>query len=981
MSDKPEKMQVFNRKISDNIRVAIKQPLPEETHRDRGVFAPTRAVRSEFSATYIEAAKSKLTKPLEWRQDMADTSRNLKDAVDASSQYFEKLSDDSALAVREAEEVLGALPDVAIGKRILINSILSPNDMISKELTYGAATKMFGDVTPLLLDVVRDHFDNVYKIKDKLGEMLEKALFLEGSYISVALPESSIDDAINSNLVISKESWSATTESMNNPLSLLGSVESATYTHGEEQVAVTDLLGVTVTDNYEVFKLPHVNKRALSDAVASRFGPRMRSVKDKKNKVKSNNHNGLVSIDSIDTSDLYPERTQVTVNMLSLKTLDDLEEIHEESVGHPIVINVPIEAFIPVTVPGQPSSHVGGFILLDKSGNPVVKRAGVDQYRDLNTRYQASYNEISSGLIAASFDRNLMHDSSALTNGPVDVDTSAKLYALLLEEELMKRLRLGGFGEDISLGMLNNISRIMLSRACQRMETKVIFVPKQLYSFLAFDYKDTGLGRSLLERNKTISSLRMVQELADSLANIRNAIDHKELTINVDPDDPNPWKTAMEVLHNVQRSTRLGSPIGLINMSSIADSFQEHGWNVKVAGHEAMPDMSVDFNQTTRNFSKPDSDYADRLRNQMFLSMGLSPDSISGVFGSEFATNVVSSNVFLAQDALEKQSIFASFLSDFVIKYVTNSGVLMDKLEEVVQQNHTKIRLKNIKKVDYRLVAQVFVNNIQISLPKPDLAKFDMQKTALQSYADILDTLLPYYISEEAMTQEQFGEYTAEVVSDAIQAIKDACMRNFAAQMNIAPELNKMLYQQPDEIQDLSMLHVQDDHLNSMLPKLQDFMARAYKRRLKADRLNLKIRELLDEKYGSEEEDRGDDYGSSEDYGDEDYDDSDSESGDGYDDDEVDTDDLADDDFGELDDNPDNDDVSDTFDEMEDMLDSLESKNIKPALESKTSKTSKKRKRPMKSLARRQPFDDLPESVRKVIASDPKALAWLLNRK
>lgn len=919
MSDVNDKTEhtVFNRKIIQGVELAIKQPAPSTKQRAVGVPQTLRRGRQYDDMTNVEAAKSKLTRPDNYNNSLANARRTMEDAVEASMRYFEQISDDSSMSVRESEEVLSALSDLSIAKRILVNSIISPNDMISKELTYGCSTKLFGDVTPALLDVIRDHFDNVYKIKDDLGDMLEKALFLEGCYISVVLPESSIDEMINSNLVMAQESKDKVATKLKDNLGLLGTVESYVKTDGQTQTPITSLLGIDISDNFEFFKLPNVKKKGLTDAVASKLGGMLRNNPERTSRRNNDDPPNLTSkIDS-----LYPNRKGKPVNLLTVKTLEELER---PTVGHPIVVKIPVESFIPVFVPGQPSEHVGGFILLDKSGNPIVKRTGVDQYRDLNQRYMATYNDITSGLIAASHDRSLMHDASDLSSGVLDTEKATHLYSLILEDELTKRLSAGGV-DDISLGMLTNISRIMLSRACQRLETKVIFVPRELYSFLAFDYKDNGLGRSELERIKTMSSLRMVQEMADSLANIRNAIDHKEVTINLDPDDPDPWKTSMETLHNVQRSTKLGSPIGLINMSSIADSFQEHGWNVKMTGHEAMPDMSVDFSQNTRNYSKTDSEYADRLSNRMYLSMGISPDSISGVFGTEFATNVVSSNIFLAREALEKQTIFSAYLADFIIKYTTNSSILVDKLKEVIEDNLTSIRLKNIDKVDIRLIVQVFINNITIGLPKPDMSKFDMQKTTIDNYSSMLDAIIPYYISEEAMTNEQFGEHTSEVVKDAIQAIKDACMRNFIAQMNIAPELTKMLYQQPDEIQDLNMLHIQDDHFNAMMPKMQDFMARSYKRKLKADKTNEAIRQLLDERYGGDSEDDSDD----DDYSsDDDYDMGDEEGGDDSDSDIESSDDIDGFDDFDLDSDSvgDVDNIDDNIDNIEDMLESLESK-------------------------------------------------------
>ena len=84
-----------------------------------------------------------------------------------------------------------------------------------------------------------------------------------------------------------------------------------------------------------------------------------------------------------------------------MKTLADLDK---PTVGHPLEIIVPTEAFIPVYVPGDPSNHKGGFILLDSHGNPVRKRYGSDQAREMMQGYKASVSQIASGLIEAAQD-------------------------------------------------------------------------------------------------------------------------------------------------------------------------------------------------------------------------------------------------------------------------------------------------------------------------------------------------------------------------------------------------------------------------------------------------------------------------------------------------------------------------------------------------------------------------------------------------
>ena len=268
------------------------------------------------------------------------------------------VSDDSARTIREVEDIMGALPDTQIAERILVNSIISPNDLISKEISYISSTKIFGDVTTSLIEVVKDYFTDSYRIQDKLSDILSKALFREGSYIMVVLPESSIDDAINSNLAIS-------TETRNNLLSTTADRLGYIGESRAIETAYRQKLGYSVSDNFEIFKVPTLERSTMSDMVAARLN----------RKILTHGKEGVdkdfVLGKSSNLASIYPERTHSQVNLIRIK---ELSEIDRPTVGHPIIIDVPVEAFIPVYVPGEPKNRVGGFILLDSSGNPVTKR-------------------------------------------------------------------------------------------------------------------------------------------------------------------------------------------------------------------------------------------------------------------------------------------------------------------------------------------------------------------------------------------------------------------------------------------------------------------------------------------------------------------------------------------------------------------------------------------------------------------------------
>lgn len=809
--------KVFNRKISNKINLAITTPEPTRPQGSRLGNYKINPLRE----SQIESTKGKLVRPNKLGHVLTGDAF-FNDEIESNKGYYDTISDESSLSIQEGEDIVNALPDLRLPMQILISSILSPNDMISKEIIYSCDSTLFGDVGQSLIEVVKDYFDNDYKIKDKLTDMLKKSLFTEGSYISVILPESSIDDAINSNLVVSNESSVSLTSSMETPVGFLGDAGT--------KVSVESLLNVEILDNYEFFKLPKLQEKLIADRASRKI---------RGSKLASSVESGLV--------DIYPNRKDVQVNILHMKTLKDLEK---PTVGHPLEIIVPAEAFIPVYVPGDPTNHTGGFILLDTSGNPIRKRSSSDQQADMSRSFKTAVSDLAGGLITASSDKMLSVDSSKMASGHVDHEYMSKVYGVLLERELKDKLEGGGvYTSNLDIGLASDITRIMFGRAARRMGTKLVYVPAELFNYLTFDYKDNGVGRSILERTKSVSSLRMVQEMADALANIRNAIDHKDVMLNIDPADPDPMKTMSEMLHSIQRSTRTTTPIGLLNLNDITNAFQKNGWNVRAQGHEGVPDMFVEYNQKTMNYPEPNKEYADRLRDQQIMAMGLSPDSISGVMNADFATSILSSNIFLARDALEKQQVFGESLTDKCQKYTRNSSILMEKLVQVIKDNRKLINVGEDKdgkpKYSDALLAVLFVNNLRLSLPQPDLSKLDMQLKALQTYSGMLDEVLPHLISEELISEDNMGTDISQAMGEIVALVKSTLMRAYMVDNNIVPEVFKMLFVQSDEVSQLDLLRVHQNYLDGARPIFRDYIARSIKRKAHQDKVMEKVREEL----------------------------------------------------------------------------------------------------------------------------------------
>jgi len=118
---------------------------------------------------------------------------------------------DSSLKVarrsRDVEHLFSMLPDLELVRQILISSILAPKDLVTTSLNFDAADDIFhSDLRSLILGRIKDYFESSYKIKDYLYDILDRVLFLDGSYPVAVIPENAIDELINGSLGFSNES-------------------------------------------------------------------------------------------------------------------------------------------------------------------------------------------------------------------------------------------------------------------------------------------------------------------------------------------------------------------------------------------------------------------------------------------------------------------------------------------------------------------------------------------------------------------------------------------------------------------------------------------------------------------------------------------------------------------------------------------------------------------------------------------------------
>ena len=732
-----------------------------------------------------------------------------------------------------AHNIQQNLPDVELAKQILVTSIISPNDLVSTEIFFNLddSSDYLGTAGKSMLKSVEDTMKKHFKIEKCLQPYLEASLFDDGSVPVIVLPESSLDHAINSGNIISKESIgdfisqsTGTVKSLGiliNPkgdegndlyTQLTASIESISLNRPTEyDPKISDKMNITIIDNYEALKLPRLNEKIIHDRLATTYrknqlgmelyNPERERSKHFGNKDKNVGSTGDINDRVKSVMSSFTERQYQTETVLNLKTKN---KVDQETIGHPLVMRVPHESCIPIFPPSDPTNHIGYYVVIDNTGNPV--RIPVDSDYIENMINANSDNTDMSDFLAQK-----VNQSQFGTNGNTaqKYDEMYKAFAKVIEEDLVIRLS-GMYGGDLSLGATDEIYKLMFARALAKKHTQLIFVPKTLLTYFAFDYNDYGMGISLLEKSKMIASLRSVLMYANVMAAVKNSITQREVEIQLDPTDPNPDKTIEEYLHAVAKATRSESPFGEFDPLNIVSNLTNSGVSVSVSGHPGFPETKAVVNHSNISMGKVDTELDEMLKKWHIMSMWLTPETVDAATGPDFATSVHANNILLAKRNQVAQDIYTEKWSDHIRKICYNSKPILDDLKKILEQNRKFVNKTFAKTYTDDEIINYFLMNIYVELPRAETAKFEMQLEALDQYTQALDKILTdAFLSTNILATDMIGEI-GMTVDATREIVKAYYIRRYCKLNNILPELFDMITVDNDNKTIVNML---DEHV------------------------------------------------------------------------------------------------------------------------------------------------------------------------
>lgn len=791
-----------------------------------------------------------------------------------------RIAQEQQIRLTDSENAMEIMPEIEWACRVLVSSILSPKDMTKRELTYNIDIDWIPPgAKTAILEEVKKSMEEVYGYADSLYHIFKDALFTKGGHPRLVLPEAAVDRIINSGETLTMESLRSnfgddevlknigffgpiqkdgpsatrlTMESFTRANDFKGSSSAdekfyVTYKDGGGKDVTETLEHLTVSDNYTSLKLASY-MQAVAASARSKMIPgidmdpsafdfadtdsssdSITATSEAFNNPPTGKHSGLTEAEFRST--IYKSAPN---NLVTHLKIPGRSALTRRSVGRPLVLSLPMESVIPIHAPGDVRRHLGYVLLIDETGHPISMHAGDQVFRQAQVAYSsmmsssptAGGNAVGSSILSKAA-RNLGSNSEVTTFRDM-----AKIFEQLVEGNIVPRLMNGAFPEGVAISGSDEVFTLMLARTLCSMRTRMVFVPAESLTYFAFDYHHNGMGKSLLDANKRLISIRAGLLLTRMTGELRNSIPLTKVNMKIDEDDADWEQTWADAYDAVTKTRQPQYPLNTLAVNDIMDWVHRAGFIFTFEGHPRMPDTSFDFEKINHENPLPDQDFYESLGKQLYMGFGIPPELMDSTYDSDFAISVASRNIMFTQAILEYQKIASALISEDHHRLILSDGIMMNSIVGVVKSKWGEIASKipeedrgqmktNPAKFAMQLVSRI-VSSIRVSLPSPDSTTLENQRTEFDKFSQFVDTLMPYFIGDEIISADIAPEL-AQKFSSLAPTIKAAFIRDYLSKNNVMPEMFKMSSIGENGLPAFDLLNLTEDHTKGLLANIMSF--------------------------------------------------------------------------------------------------------------------------------------------------------------
>ena len=779
--------------------------------------------------------------------------------------------------IKNNDDIMQLFPDIEVCIRIVVSSILSPNDMTGNNITYNPPDiRLPSNVKQTLISTIQDYIETNYHLEEKLYNICRETLFTKGAYVEAIIPEASVDDAINGWVNKNKVSVENFVGGLSNsPFNFLGlgkpnikkTINYTTLMNGNPttQTGTIDLevtqedINIDITDNYKILNLSRMAPDIISKNNRANLGLDFNTAKEEAE---------LDSIFKINDSSKLMETVNISVR----------NDASRKSIGKPMVMTLPADSVIPVHVTNEPSKHLGYYVILDNNGIPLTVSNELDKLMNEDAyRYNSSEGSTQFNLI-----RKAKNSLVNLTKKDVRLDNLEELYNQIVEKMIRDKLKQGTLGELADINVNADIYKCMFLRAMKAQKTRILFLPSDLVVYYAFEYRDNGTGKSLLEKANILFSVRAILLFTRMMAMLKNSVTITKVDVKLDDDDPDPEATMSSVISNAMKTRQTQLPFGISNVDDLVE--WSHGvgfrYNFKSPG---LPDMDISY--TDENTSKvvPDDQLDENIRKFIYMSFGLTPEMVDAAYQVDYATTLVSHNLLFAKYVRQKQQTLLPLIRKHIRTFIYNDMELRELLKQNIRDNMKDIRANIKDEVKNELldterfnentitnyIISKFANELEVYLAEPEVHEADALQKALDVYVQNLDKYLDAIMSDQAVIEKFSGKLNMSM-NDIKAVAKTMFIKKWMSENNYLPEVNEFFTKDIDGKPLFNALEEYNTYLEQLIEVVVPFFKGNEKIKKKIDKALEKFDDMNQQSQfdsGSSSGDEGGEGGGEDDFG------------------------------------------------------------------------------------------------------------------
>ena len=788
-----------------------------------------------------------------------------------------RISDNIYSKIKQNGDLLQLFPDIELCTKIVISSILCPNDMLTTNINVDSPDNLNipDSIKENITKIIEDYVTDNYDIEGKLYNIIKEAMFEKGACVYAVIPEASVDDVVNikpiknnedesylSDLFVANK-YKTTTENISRGTSKYGYLGEVSE---ETKKLITSFIGEklesknvkgelkttfstenfkyeindkeygfmmpTITDDFSIIKsldkIIDTKSFALESSYRSVYDDNFSKFITMNNSGRENGENDIDEIFKIIDEEQNEDNKVIVVK--------DGKSSSRQSIGKPMFMKLPTESVVPVHAPGDPSKHIGYFVVLDEEGIPIdigKDNKNVDSVNMYNMT--TGYTEQDSEYLNTR-NKQILNG----VNMPDEVfKNNDAIYSFLIKETIKDKIKNGGFGALAELNEEMNIYQMMFHRSLKNLKTQLVFLPGSIVQYFAYDFRENGTGRSELEKMSLLFSIRGTLFIASILAQIKNSISTQTIDVELEDLDQYSQETLDKIIQTFINNREPTSSIGFTSVQDIYSYIIEHQYkvNVNAAG---LPAMKIDVDDTNRNVELPDTDFLDKLAEMQYLQLGVTPEMVNRGQDVEFATTIVNNHLLLGKESRAKQIKTNIMLKKFYTIILKNDFVLRKKISDLLFANRKKIldtfsnasriydpntntftegKKYKVRDDEFYKISEYIISKYEkymdVALPEIIYKDANAKFENLQSRFEEVDTIVEQ-LFDTAVMETVLGTDYSDLASEIQTVLKAYLKKNVVLENGFYPELTDMFLAQ-------KQVGLQDSRVNIFKSNISDY--------------------------------------------------------------------------------------------------------------------------------------------------------------